>query len=108
MRTETKSVLNRSAIEKGGREDTPPSPTHHQCFSDDMYVTLLLGYSLHSLSYLALSLTGEGPFGPSLPFMQISLKVLKLRYRRKLGIPQAGSYACIEITTVPILYLISL
>jgi hypothetical protein len=29
-------------------------------------------------------------------------------YRQKLGIPQAGSYACIEITTVPILDLISL
>ncbi len=59
-------------------------------------------------SGLTLSLTGVGLFGPSLPFMQISLKVLKLMYRRKLGIPQAGSYACIEITTVPILYLISL
>ena len=57
---------------------------------------------------LTLSLTGVGPFGPSLPYMQISLKVLKLRFRQKLGIPQAGSYACIEITTVPILDLISL
>jgi hypothetical protein len=57
---------------------------------------------------LTLSLTGVGPFGPSLPYMQISLKVLKVRYRQKLGIPQAGSYACIEITTVPIFDLLSL
>jgi hypothetical protein len=57
---------------------------------------------------LALSLTGVGPIGPSLPYMQISLKVLKVRYRQKLGIPQAGSYACFEITIVPILGLISL
>jgi hypothetical protein len=60
------------------------------------------------LSYFTHSLTGVGPFGPSLPYLQISLKVLKVRYRQKLGIPEAGSYACIEITTVPILTLISL
>ncbi len=59
-------------------------------------------------SLLTLSLTGVGPFGPSLAYMQISLKVLKVRYRQKLDIPQAGSYACIEISTVPILDLISL
>jgi hypothetical protein len=40
--------------------------------------------------------------------MQISLKVLKVRYRQKLGIPQAEPYACFEITIVPILGLISL
>jgi hypothetical protein len=40
---------------------------------------------------LTLSLTGVGPIDPSLPYMQISLKVLKVRYRQKLGIPQAGS-----------------
>ncbi len=40
---------------------------------------------------LTLSLTGVGPFGPSLTNMQIALKVLKVRYRQKLGIPQAGS-----------------
>jgi hypothetical protein len=40
---------------------------------------------------LTLSLTGVGTIGPSLPYMQISLKVLKVRYRQKLGIPQAGS-----------------
>jgi len=40
---------------------------------------------------LTLSLTGVGPSGPALPYMQISLKVLKVRYRQKLGIPQAGS-----------------
>ena len=57
---------------------------------------------------LTLSLTGVGPIGPSLPYMQISLKVLKVRYRQKLGIPQAGSKACFESTTVSILGLISL
>jgi hypothetical protein len=41
--------------------------------------------------YLTLSLTGVGPFGPSLTFMEFALKVLKIRYRQKLGIPQAGS-----------------
>jgi hypothetical protein len=40
---------------------------------------------------LTLSLTGVGPFGPSLTNMQIALKVLKVRYRQKIGIPQAGS-----------------
>ncbi len=40
---------------------------------------------------LNLSLTGVGPIGPSLHFMQIPLKVLKVKYRQKLGIPQAGS-----------------
>ena len=65
-------------------------------------------YRLQQFLSLTLSLTGVGPFGPSLPYMQISLKVLKVRYRQKLGIPQAGSYARIEITTVRILDLISL
>jgi len=40
---------------------------------------------------LTLSLTGVGPFGPALTYMQIPLKVQKVRYRQKLGIPQAGS-----------------
>jgi hypothetical protein len=40
---------------------------------------------------LTLSLTGVGPIGPSLPYMQISLKVLKVRFHQKLIIPQAGS-----------------
>jgi hypothetical protein len=40
---------------------------------------------------LTLSLTGVGPIGPSPSYMQISLKLLKVRYRQKLGIPQAGS-----------------
>jgi len=40
---------------------------------------------------LTLSLTGVGPFGPSLTNMEFALKVLKVRYRQKLGIPQAGS-----------------
>jgi hypothetical protein len=61
-----------------------------------------------SLSPLALSLTGVGPIGPSLPYMQIPLKFLKVRYRQKLCIPQDGSEACFETTTVPILDLISL
>ena len=42
-------------------------------------------------SRLTLSLTGVGPFGPSLTYMEFALKVLKIRYRQKLGIPQAGS-----------------
>ncbi len=42
-------------------------------------------------SMLTLSLTGVGPSGPALRYMQISLKVLKVWYRQKLGIPQAGS-----------------
>jgi hypothetical protein len=57
---------------------------------------------------LTLSLTGVGPIGPSLPYMKIPLKVLKVRYRQKLCIPQDGSEACFETTTVPILDLISL
>ena len=40
---------------------------------------------------LTLSLTGVGPIGPSLTYMHITLKMLKVRYRQKLGIPQAGS-----------------
>ena len=40
---------------------------------------------------LTLSLTGVGPSGPALTYMQIPLKVQKVRYRQKLGIPQAGS-----------------
>ncbi len=40
---------------------------------------------------LTLSLTGVGPFGPSLTNMEFALKVLNVRYRQKLGIPQAGS-----------------
>ena len=51
---------------------------------------------------------GVGPIGPSLPYMQIPLKVVKVRYRQKLCIPQDGSEACFETTTVPILDLISL
>ena len=43
------------------------------------------------MQVLTLSLTGVGPSGPALTYMQISLKVLKVRYRQKLGIPQAGS-----------------
>ena len=31
------------------------------------------------------------PSGPALAYMQIPLKVQKVRYRQKLGIPQAGS-----------------
>jgi hypothetical protein len=51
---------------------------------------------------LTLSLTGVGPSGPALTYMQIPLKVQKVRYRQKLGIPQAGSWACFKIKTVPI------
>ena len=51
---------------------------------------------------LTLSLTGVGPSGPALTYMQISLKVQNVRYRQKLGIPQAGSWACFKIKTVPI------
>jgi hypothetical protein len=40
---------------------------------------------------LTLSLTGVGPFGPSLLHMQIPLNVLKVSYRQKIGIPQAAS-----------------
>ncbi len=40
---------------------------------------------------LSLSLTGVGPFGPSLLHMQIPLNVLKVSYRQKIGIPQAVS-----------------
>jgi len=43
------------------------------------------------LKRLTLSLTGVGPSGPALTYMQIPLKVQKVRYRQKLGIPQAGS-----------------
>jgi hypothetical protein len=57
---------------------------------------------------LTLSLTGGGPIDPSLTYMQIPLKELKVRYRQKLGIPQAGSWACFEITLAPTLSLISL
>jgi hypothetical protein len=57
---------------------------------------------------LTLSLTRLGPFGPSLLNMKIPENVLKVRYRQKIGIPQAGSWACFEITTAPILDLISL
>jgi hypothetical protein len=58
--------------------------------------------------WLTLSLTGVGPIGPSLPYMQIALKMQKIWYRQKLGIPQPGSWACFEITTVPTLGQISL
>ena len=44
-----------------------------------------------NMGNLALSLTGVGPSGPALTYMQIPLKVQKVRYRQKLGIPQAGS-----------------
>ncbi len=40
---------------------------------------------------LTLSLRGEGPIGLSLTNMQIALKVLKVSYRQKLGVPHAGS-----------------
>ncbi len=43
------------------------------------------------ITLLTLSLTGVGPFGPSLTYIEFALKVLKIRYRQKLGIPQAGS-----------------
>ena len=53
---------------------------------------MLTGLAIQSRTPpLTLSLTGVGPSGPALPYMQISLKVLKVRYRQKLGIPQAGS-----------------
>jgi hypothetical protein len=32
--------------------------------------------------------------------MQNTLKVLKARYRQKLGIPQVVSYACFKISTL--------
>jgi len=48
----------------------------------------LFGHNM-GLDVLTLSLTGVGPFGPSLTKMQIALKVLKVRYRQKIGIPQA-------------------
>ncbi len=64
--------------------------------------------SCKSVPFLTLSLTGVGPIGPSPSYMQISLKVLKVRYRQKLGIPEAGSWACFEIRMVPILDLICL
>jgi hypothetical protein len=47
--------------------------------------------SFRGTTLLTLSLTGVGPFGPSLPYMQITINVLKVRYRQKIGIPQAGS-----------------
>jgi hypothetical protein len=47
--------------------------------------------NLPALTFLTLSLTGVGPSGPALTYMQIPLKVQKVRYRQKLGIPQAGS-----------------
>jgi hypothetical protein len=40
---------------------------------------------------LTLSLTGVGPFGQTPLKMQITLKVLKARYRQKLGIPRVVS-----------------
>ncbi len=49
------------------------------------------GESLIPIVSLTLSLTGVGPFGTSLTSMEFALKVLKIRYRQKLGIPQAGS-----------------
>ncbi len=70
--------------------------------------SLLTPLIFHYPLPLTLSLTGVGPFGPSLPYMQITLNVLKVRYRQKIGIPQAGSYACFELATAPILDLISL
>jgi|LakMenE01Jun11ns_1017448.scaffolds.fasta_scaffold7862284_1 hypothetical protein len=39
--------------------------------------------------------------------MHITLKKLNVRYRQKLGIPHAKSYACFEITTVPTWCLIN-
>ncbi len=61
-----------------------------------------------NMTPLTLSLTGVGPFGPSLTYMEFALKMLKIRYRQKIGIPQAGSQASFEIRTVPILDLICL
>ncbi len=61
-----------------------------------------------SRSALTLSLTGVGPIGPAPANMQISLKVLKVRFRQKLGIPQAGSKACFKTTMEYTLSLISL
>jgi hypothetical protein len=40
--------------------------------------------------------------------MQIALKVLKATYNKKLGIPLAVSYACLEIITLPSFGLMSL
>ena len=57
---------------------------------------------------LTLSLTGVGLFGHTPLKMQIPLKVLKARYRQKLGIPQVVSYACFKISTLLYLGLISL
>ena len=74
----------------------------------DKLLLVLTHLCFHLTVPLTLSLTGVGPFGPSLPYTQIYLKVLKVRYRQNLGIPEAGSYACIEITTVHILDLTSL
>ena len=45
---------------------------------------------------------GGRPFWPSLLYMKIPQNVLKVRYRQKIGIPQAGSWACFKIKTVPI------
>jgi hypothetical protein len=51
---------------------------------------LLTPSTVKELKYFFFFDTGEGPSGPALPFMQIPLKVQKVRYRQKLGIPQAG------------------
>jgi hypothetical protein len=59
-------------------------------------------YSYLPFFLLTLSLTGVGPSGPALTYMQIPLKVQKVSYRQKLGIPQAGSLACFKIKTGPI------
>jgi hypothetical protein len=57
------------------------------------WIHLPLGHILRKVinRSLTLSLTGVGPSGPALTYMQIPLKVQKVRYRQKLGIPQAGS-----------------
>jgi hypothetical protein len=57
-----------------------------------LYIFSSSSFHIHKInSFLTLSLTGVGPFGPSLINMKFALKVLKVRYRQKLGIPQAGS-----------------
>jgi hypothetical protein len=57
----------------------------------------VIGFYWHSQrsqlfgGFLTLSLTGVGPFGHTPLKMQNTLKVLKARYRQKLGIPQVVS-----------------
>ena len=60
-------------------------------FSSKMYINKPSKVLFALMKLLTLSLTRVGPIGQSLPYMQIPLKVLKVRYRQKLCIPQAGS-----------------